>query len=122
MRFRATLWPFGSKDVPAISEIVTPGLRREAAYGTRWDVSLLHRVHDRLDVSGAERDVVGHASDAVGVEVDRGGRRAAQRLGAKRSVFELKERFNIKVLLKYSHGLAGLVLLVDVLPSLAADY
>lgn len=62
------------------------------------DISFLHSVHDRLDVAGAERDVVGHACSRRGVEVDRGGRGAARRFGAERSVFELKVRFNIKIL------------------------
>lgn len=49
-------------------------------------------------MSPAQRDVVSNARCAGSVEVDRGGRRAGQRLRAKRSVFELKVRFNIEKL------------------------
>jgi hypothetical protein len=62
------------------------------------DVSLLHRVHDRLDVSGAERHVVGRGAGAGRVEGDRGGRRARRGARPQRRVLELEEGLDIEVL------------------------
>jgi len=63
----------------------------------RRDVALFHRVHDRLDVAGAHRDVVGHAGSAGGVEVDRSRRRSRCRFDPERRVLELKVRFDVEV-------------------------
>lgn len=72
----------------------------------RRHVAFLHRIHDRLDVAGPERDVVGHACGAVGVEVDRGGRRAARGLGPQRRVLELKEGLDVEIFLRCSQAAA----------------
>ena len=90
------LWQGGSKGVPAIREICTRCSRSEAP--VLRDVPFLHHVHDRLDVSGAERDVVRHGSGAGGVEVDRSGRRRVRRLGTECSVLELQVCLDVEIL------------------------
>ena len=60
--------------------------------------TLLHHVHDRFDMAGAERQVVGDAGDTAGVKVDRDCRCAARRFGPKRGVLELPERFDVEIL------------------------
>jgi hypothetical protein len=60
--------------------------------------TLLHGVDDGLHVASAERQVVGHRSGAVRVEIDRGGRGATGRLDAKLRELELQIRFDVKVL------------------------
>ncbi len=87
----------------------------------RRNITFFHGVDDRLDVASAERDVVGHACGAVGVEVDRSGRRAARRLHAKRSVLELQERFDVEVFRLCSRTLARRASLIEPDPSIASQ-
>jgi len=63
-----------------------------------WDVPLLHRVHDRLHMAGAERHVVRDGCNAGRVEVDRGCRGAARWLRAQRRIFELEIRLDVEIL------------------------
>ena len=72
----------------------------------RRDVSLFHGVADRLDVAGAERDVIRRRACAGRVEGDRRGRCARRRVALERRRLELKVRFHIEVFLLHSHGVA----------------
>lgn len=63
----------------------------------RRNISLFHRIHDRLYVTGPERHVIRDGRSTCRVEGDRGGGRAGRGAGAQLRVLELKERLDVEV-------------------------